>query len=150
MTFLLRRAERADYASIRPMLDIMGHASEPSLEERFTEYVESSSHCILVATSDRGAIGYAWAQNYGPHLRSGKSYARLHDLAVSQHHRRQGIGRALFNGVVKWCEEAGIVELQWQAARSAAPFYDSLGLRGDTKSDLVEHPFYEIVIKPSN
>jgi GNAT superfamily N-acetyltransferase len=63
---------------------------------------------------------------------------------------RRGIGRSLFEAITKWCEGAGITELQWQASPSAGPFYKSLGLVGDTKSDLEEYPFYEISFRPSD
>lgn len=148
MTHVVRKAQTSDYESVRPLFEVMGHVSEPSLRERFNEYVENSAQCIMVAMKGGEPIGYASAQNYGPHLRSGKSYARLHDLAVVEDQRRQGVGRALFEGIIEWCRVSEIVELQWQAPLDAAPFYEKLGLRGDTKSDLEEYPFYEIPIRP--
>ena len=150
MTQFVRKAEVPDYVNVRPLLEIMGHVSDALLKNRFSEYVQSSDHCIMLAVRDGEPIGYAWAQNYGPHLRSGKSYARLHDLAVTDAQRHQGVGRALFEAIIEWCQTAEIVELQWQAATSAASFYERLGLTGDTKSDLEEYPYYEIAIGPSN
>lgn len=150
MTHLVRAARKTDYTAIRPLFEIMGHASDGLLENRFKEYVERPDHCIVIAWSGDVPIGYAWAQNYGPHLRSGQSYARIHDLAVSETDRRKGVGRELFEAITEWCRTSGVSELQWQASRSAAPFYEKLGLKGDTKSDLEEHPFYEIRFEPSN
>jgi hypothetical protein len=46
--------------------------------------------------------------------------------------------------VRKWTAAHTIRWLQWQASTSAVPLYEHLGLIGDTKSDLEEHPSYDI------
>lgn len=144
--FPVRRAQVSDLESLFPLLDLMGSIEEAMLSRRFERIVSDAQHLVIVSTEGSRTIGYAWAQNYGPHLRSGFSCARLHDLAVEPDLRRRGIGRSLFMEVVKWCEGSGVSELQWQASRAAAPFYESLGLRGDTRSDLEEYPHYEVAI----
>jgi GNAT superfamily N-acetyltransferase len=68
----------------------------------------------------------------------------LHDLYVAPEWRRRGIGRTLFAAVRRWAEDRSIRWLQWQASTAALPFYEQLGYRGDTESDLREHPFFEI------
>ena len=103
MSHLVRPARSTDYRSIRPLLEVMGHVSGDLLEIRFKDYVERPDHCILIAWSGDVPIGYSWIQNYGPHLRSGQSFARLHDLAVSATERRKGVGRALFEASAQWC-----------------------------------------------
>jgi GNAT superfamily N-acetyltransferase len=102
-------------------------------------------HVLLVAVTDGEAsvLGYAWAQDYGSHLRSGKSVARLNDQFVAPTYRRSGTGTRLFVSVVRWVEERGVTWLQWQASSAALPFYERLGLAGDPCPDQ-GHPFFEL------
>lgn len=144
--FTVRPAEVSDLESLAPLFDLMGNVEESMLGQRFVRVVSDAQHLVIVAAEGNRPIGYAWAQNYGPHLRSGFSYARLHDLVVEPRFRRRGVGRVLFEEVVEWCEGSGVGELQWQASRDASPFYESLGFRGDMRSDLEEYPLYEMTI----
>ncbi len=121
-----------------------GADSEAASQERVLQIVERSDHYVPVALAGAELVGYAWAQDYGPHLRGGAHTARLHDLYVVPEWRRRGIGRQLFEAVRIWAAGHAIRWLQWQASTAAVPFYARLGLVGDTRSDLQERPFYEI------
>lgn len=102
-------------------------------------------HRLAVAARAGRAVGYGWAQNYGPHLRTGESIVRIHDLYVEPEERRRGIGRAIFMHLRAWAAEQGARYLQWQASQDALAFYDALGLTGDPCPD-PDHPFFEVVL----
>lgn len=68
----------------------------------------------------------------------------LHDIFTLPEQRGKSIGTELFEAAKRWYEDNNISYLQWQADKDAVGFYEKLGLKGDTKSDLEEHPFYEI------
>lgn len=141
---VVRQASRADWPTVRPLLSEVGSVADAGIEGRFVERVSDPESLVLVALQGEALVGYAWVQSFGPHLRSGDIVARLHDLAVIPSHRRRGVGREIFEAVADWCRREGIRWLQWQASASAVGFYSRLGLAGDTKSDLEEHPFYEL------
>jgi hypothetical protein len=77
-----RIATADDWPEIEALLRAMGFTEGQSSEAigaRFSELVERTDHFICVAERN-GLVGYAWAQDFGPHLRSGQSVAKLHDL----------------------------------------------------------------------
>jgi GNAT superfamily N-acetyltransferase len=124
-----------------------GTDSAAAARERLRRLETRSDHYVSVALAGAEGVelvGYAWVQDYGPHLRGGAHTARLHDLYVAPEWRRRGVGRQLFEHVRAWAARRPIRWLQWQASTAAVPFYARLGLIGDTKSDLETHPFYEL------
>lgn len=141
----VREATCDDFANALPMLTAMGNVAEvdPQLGERFANAAADPSHLLLVAERDGSLLGYVWAQDYGPHLRSGHRTVRWNDLFVDQRARRQGVGRALFIEVEAWARKRGVRWLQWQASESAVGFYERQGLKGDPCPDPT-HPFFEI------
>lgn len=141
----IRPAEPCDWPSLWPLLRAMGGAdSEAAARERLRQFSEQSDHYVPVAIAAGEVVGYAWVQDYGPHLRGGVRTARLHDLYVAPAWRRRGFGRRLFEAARAWGAGHSVRWLQWRASVAAVPFYERLGLAGDTKSDLEQHPFYEI------
>lgn len=120
--------------------------SETAARRRILRVLASNDHFLPVAAVDETIVGYAWAQNYGPHIRTGQSIVRLHDLFVAPDSRMKGVGTKLFEAVVNWAREAGAAWLQWQASRSALPFYTHLGIVPHAAEDL-EHPFFEIELE---
>jgi GNAT superfamily N-acetyltransferase len=127
----------------------MGFADEQSsgqLHQRFGEFVGREDHCIRVADDDGFLAGYAWAQDLGPHLRSGDSTVRMHDLWVDEHARLGGVGRLLFNAIREWTTSRGARWLQWHAGTTSAGFYTALGITPMPSEDDL-HPFYEIELE---
>jgi len=134
-----------DLEILTPLLKGMGKVdNESEAAARAESMLEDPHYLLAVAKMGDGISGYVWAQNNGPHLRTGEVTARLHDLFVSPEHRGQNIGRQLFQFAVEWAKKSNVKYLQWQGSKDATAFYKSLGLEGDTKSDLEEHPFYEM------
>lgn len=119
--------------------------SESEVRTRLQRILTRDDHllCVAVAEHNSAVVGYAWAQDYGFHLRSGRSIARLNDIYVAPKHRRSGIGTQLIMAGTAWTIERGVTWLQWQSSAEALPFYRCLGLVGDPCPD-PNHPFYEI------
>ena len=112
---------------------------------RVLAILDDPAHCLVVAVRKNDVLGYALAQDYGPSARRDWSVVRLHDLYVGQPARRRGVGRRLHEAIVTWSRGRPAVHwLEWQASEDSVPFYASLGHAPDYKSDLAEHPFFEV------
>jgi GNAT superfamily N-acetyltransferase len=141
---LIRQATLEDWEQLFPLLCVMGGVdSEDQAKQRFREVINRPDHSLPVALLAGQLVGYGWAQDYGPHVRTGDRTARLHDLCVHPEYRGRGIGARLFTSVKAWAEQAGVRYLQWQASLSATGFYQRLGYVGDPCPQ-PEHPFFEI------
>jgi GNAT superfamily N-acetyltransferase len=142
---MIRPALEIDWPAIERLLRAMGSTERQSSEQlrlRFCELIRRTDHFVCVA-EDAGLIAYAWAQDLGPHLRSGNATVRLHDLWVDEQARRRGVGTELFASVREWARARPARWLQWQASGSAVRFYAALGI-SPTPSDYDTHPFYEV------
>ena len=147
MKINIRPVQDSDWPALWPLLEEMGQVdSQQSVKQRAAYILRQPDHLLAVAESDRELVGYAWAQDYGPHLRSGHSIVRMHDLLVISAQRRRGVGKQLLNAVKDWAAARGCTWLQWQASRAALPFYERLGLWGDPCPD-PEHPFFEVELR---
>ncbi len=93
---LIRPASASDWSALWPLLIQMGKTdSEEAVGGRCARIVEQSEHFLPVALVSGNLAGYAWAQDFGSHLRSGLRVVRLHDLFVDPSWRRRGIGTDL-------------------------------------------------------
>jgi GNAT superfamily N-acetyltransferase len=142
--FHIRPAREGDAGALWPLLEAMGLTdSAAAAQGRLRALAGGADHYLPVAWAGTTPVGYAWAQDYGPHLRTGQRAARLHDLFVTPAWRRRGAGAALLVATVAWAGGAGIRWLEWQASAGAIPFYERLGYSGDPCPDPT-HPFFEI------
>ena len=136
----------ADWPALWPMLQDMGTTGgEASVRDRFDELLECPEWALLGARAGGVLVGYAAAQDRGPHLRAGDEHrtARLHDLYVLPARRHHGAGRALMDAVVAWAR-GRVRYLEWQAHQQrAAPFYQRLGYHGEPCPQ-PDHPTFEI------
>jgi GNAT superfamily N-acetyltransferase len=140
----IRRATLEDWEQLFPLLRGMGSLDdEQQARNRFETLIAHRDHYLPVAISAERLVGYGWAQDYGPHLRTGDKRARLHDLFVQPAYRQRRIGQALFHAVTAWAEQANIRYLEWQANLSASGFYQRLGYVGDPCPQ-PDFPFFEI------
>lgn len=123
-----------DWAALWPMLRGMGtDDDEPTARRRCLELLGDPRWAVFGVGLSGRLVGYAAAQDYGPHFRYGDAHrlARLHDVYVDPAARRRGAGRALMDAVTAWAAEH-VRYLEWQAGRdTAAPFYERLGYRGE-------------------
>lgn len=142
---MVRAAILEDWPEIERLLRSIGFTdgqTPDQLRARLSEAIARPEHILCVAEQD-GLVGYAWAQDFGPHLRSGQSTAKLHDLWVDEPLRGHGVGRDLFAAVRAWAIERRVRWLQWYAGTSATGFYSALGTEPIPTHDAV-HPFYEL------
>jgi GNAT superfamily N-acetyltransferase len=142
---MIRPGAQTDWPAIERLLRAMGFTEGQSSEQlrlRFYELIRRTDHFVCVS-ENAGLIAYAWAQDLGPHLRSGNATVRLHDLWVDEQARRRGVGRELFESVREWARARPARWLQWQASASAVPFYAALGI-SPTPSEDNAHSFFEI------
>ncbi len=147
MTTTIRACQPKDVDHVASLAVGMGRAGAAfAIAQRMRAIQPRPDHRLCVAEWDGTVVGYAWAQNHGPHLRTGESIIRIHDVFVQPDKRRNGIGRALFSDVRDWAAEQGAHYLQWQASQDALPFYGALGLAGDPCPD-PGHPFFEVVLR---
>jgi len=139
----IRPAKPEEWGAILPLFQAMGGQCDEAARQRFARITQSDDHYLPVAVDDSHHIGYGWAQDYGPHLRTGDRTARLHDLFVPTSQRKRGIGTALFAAIRAWAEGRGVRYLEWQASHAAVPFYERLGYTGNPCPQ-PEYPFFEI------
>ncbi|ADB35819.1 GCN5-related N-acetyltransferase [Kribbella flavida DSM 17836] len=142
----VRRLTPADWSDLWPLVQGFGtDQTESDAGDIYAELLADQRWLILGYAEPGGRlIGYAAAQNYGPHLRAGRrNQGRLHDLYVHPTKRSTGVGRALVAAVVEWAE-GQVRWLEWQAHEDrAAPFYERLGYRG-VRCPQPEYPTFEI------
>lgn len=120
-----------DFEQVRPMLLDMGFVEdEGALATRFPALCTHPNWGLLGAFEDGRLLGYAAAQDYGPHVRSGDSHrtAKLHVLYTAPDCRRRGVARALMRGVEAWACVRPLRYVFWYAnTREAGPAYERLG-----------------------
>ena len=120
-----------DFLQVRPMLHNMRFVgNETALEQRFPAFCTHPDWALLGAFEGDTLLGYAAAQDYGPHLRSGNSHrtAKLHDLYTLPEYRRTGVGRTLMQSMEAWGKARGLRYLFWYAnLREATPAYIGMG-----------------------
>lgn len=130
----VRTARPADFPALRPMLLDMGFVEdEVALAARFPAFCQREDFALLVAADLEGRLlGYAWAHDYGSHLRSGDSQrtAKLHDLYTVPDARRRGVARALMAAVEAWARARPLRYVFWYAnTHEAGPAYTRMGYR---------------------
>jgi GNAT superfamily N-acetyltransferase len=148
---MIRKARESDWDAFRSFLE----HDQPvdSLEaafKRFQKKLESPLHVVLVAELNGEIVGIAKAHEWDEYLMSGIKQIRFSSLAVSESHRRQGIGRALFEATRDWAESQGATWFEWYASKKAVPFYESLGFKGQSQPDEA-YPYFciEYPLRPS-
>lgn len=112
------------------LLDMGFVEDETEPAARFPAFCVHPEWGALGAFRDGVLRGYAAAQDYGPHLRSGNSHrtAKLHDLYTAPEVRGQGVGRTLMLGMEAWAQARGARYLFWYAnVREATPAYERMG-----------------------
>lgn len=113
------------------LLDMGFVENQTALEGRFPAFCDAPDSLLLVAEAGSGdLLGYAWAQDYGSHLRSGNSHrtAKLNDLYTVPQARRQGVARALMQGVESWARGRPLRYVFWYAnQREAGLAYRAMG-----------------------
>jgi GNAT superfamily N-acetyltransferase len=93
MAVVVRDAIELDWPELWPLLAAMGKVGPPDgVATRFRLALDAADQLLCVAIRDEHVVGYAWAQDRGAHLRSGRRTVRLNDLFVLPECRRSGVG----------------------------------------------------------
>ena len=96
----------------------------PESHMRFMEFmschIKSDTSCVLVAEEDNKAlVGYCLAAlAKHPPVFDRRDYGIIFDLAVTERHRRQGIGERLYSAAEAWFAGRGIHRIEVQVAVS--------------------------------
>ncbi len=114
--------------------------AEDVVGARLEELLDEPRARVLVAEADRGVVGVVslWIK---PDLAHGDAVVEVPMLAVSEDHRRDGVGKLLMSSVREAAAEndASLIELVATRANVAArDFYKSLGF---TEADVVSLEF---------
>ena len=148
-SFTVRPALETDWEQVYPFL-LERDKPLDSLEAAFARYqrkIASPLQCVLVAEGETQIVGVAMAHEWDEYVMSGRKQVRFSTLYVLEPFRRQGVGKALFEGIRAWARSVGATWLEWYASSSAVGFYKRLGYEGTSNPDL-QHPFYEIEFEP--
>ena len=138
-----RTATLADWEELWPLFKEMGKIdSEENTKIRFELIVTNPTFFLPVALYDDKIVGYAWVQNFGSHLRSGKITSRIHDMFVLEHHRKSGAGKVLMYAVKDWAISTNTSWLQWNSSPKAVEFYKSFNLEPIEEDP--NYPLFEI------
>jgi len=114
----IREIEPSEIEDARCLLKASGWDRGVASSEEFRRLL-SRSHRVLVAVENGQIIGFLRA------FCDGISNGYISMLAVAEHHRRKGIGRALVNAVMG--EDRRITWVLRAAAPGAAAFYERIG-----------------------
>ena len=146
----VRPALETDWKQVYPFL-IERDTPLDSLEAAFTRYqrkLASPLQCVLVAEIEARIVGVAMAHKWNEYVMSGRKQICFSTLYVLEDFRKQGVGKALFEGIRAWAESIGATWLEWYASPSAVVFYKRLGYEGVLNPN-PQHPFYELEFERS-
>jgi len=133
MDLFIREAISSDATAIWQLnCDEMGYQYPlADTVQNITKLLSSNSDRIFVAVSRGAVIGYIHANDYNliyaPHMKN------IMGIAVSNDHKRKGIGRALLQQVEHWARDTGAVGIRLVSGASrteAHTFYRRCGFDG--------------------
>lgn len=90
---------------------------------------------ILVAEQEDGIVGLAcmeYVDRPGTPYRLPAKHCHIEEFVVDEHHRRQGIGKTLFDFVKRRAAKRGFFRIElgmWEFNEGALKFYESMGFR---------------------
>ena len=129
----MRAQVHALHAKGRP--DIFRADLTPELAARAREFLERPDAAILLAERDGVVCGFACVNEVvraqSPY-NNARAFLHVEEFGVDESHRRQGVGRELFDFIRAYAREKGLhrVELDmWAFNADALRFYESIGLK---------------------
>lgn len=118
------------HAALDPRFQFTTNADR-EFEDHFRNTLRSRDARILVAEANDEVVGYILAELHARRpLYPAGQYGFISDLSVRADWRRQGVGRALVAGLVKWFRSRGVSTIELFAAdRSpdSQAFWQSMG-----------------------
>jgi GNAT superfamily N-acetyltransferase len=102
---------------------------QPPFADRFTDEVASPDHLVVVGTIDETVIGYGVVAL--ERLHDDSLLGAVSDLFVDPGARGVGVGEAMMDQIVAWCEKHGCVGVDAIALpgnRHTKNFFETFGL----------------------
>jgi ribosomal protein S18 acetylase RimI-like enzyme len=107
--------------------------NDPQVSEFFAKIINQETNHLFVAYQKHTAVGYSWAAlETRPDfaLKHGRRQVYIHQIAVHEKYRNQGIGKALFNKIeiLATSESVNHFELDsWAFNTEAHGFFQKMG-----------------------
>lgn len=143
---IIRRAIDTDKEDINKLLfqvNDVHHKGRPDLfkfgkrkytDEELTEIIHDDKKPIFVAYENDHVLGYAfcvYVQHIDDNILTDIKSLYIDDLCVDENIRGKGIGKALYEYVVKFAKDNGFYNVTlnvWSLNESAKKFYEKMGL----------------------
>jgi len=119
--------------SARP--DLIDKEKSPNSYEFLRKYIESDNGKIFIAEIDEKIIRHCIInikEIKNHHIYFDMMNIEIDDMCIDEKHRKKGIGKKLFEEVIKFSKEKGIKRLElgvWEFNENAIKFYESLGMK---------------------
>lgn len=116
--------------------------AQPSIENRFTTYIEDPEALVLITVqnsdSSPEAAGFAVArmEDRSPVFESG-NHARITDFYLRESFRNQGIGPRMYERIHSWSQDQGAERIITSIDTNNKPgvnFWEKLGMETATKT----------------
>jgi aminoglycoside 3-N-acetyltransferase I len=138
-TLLRLGTEHLDYMRLLNTLfadvfeDAQSYSEQPPSDEYLRAFLSDKAHIVLVTEQDGQVIGGLVAYHLTKFERE-RSEVYVYDLAVSNDHQRQGIGKALMAKIREIARELGayVVFVQADEGDDAVEFYRALNPSEDS------------------
>lgn len=128
--FTIREATEADAPAIARLMSELGYpTSESDMRERLAIIQADANYHTFVADVAATVVGVSGV-GLAPYYERNGTYARLLALAVSEAHRRNGLGRALVKAAEAWARARGARAMLVNTGHhreSAHRFYGAIG-----------------------
>lgn len=126
---MVRQMLPTDAGAIAALSYQLGYPASPEdAGRRIGALLEHPDHCVFVAESDGQVVG--WIHGFHTINLESDPFVVIAGLVVDEHHRRQGIGKALIDAVEAWSvsRNCGRVRVRCNAVRTETHrFYEALG-----------------------
>ena len=146
MNLIIRQAVPEDCTRIRPLQEQITNLHKmgrPDLfrsearfftQEAFNQRLQDKNHKVWIAEADGEVVGYAFAwvifyRDHSTYMDHETFY--IDDICVLESHRRQGIGRKLFEQCRETARALGCINIDlgvWAFNQDAIAFYEACGM----------------------
>lgn len=129
----LRKQVHEVHAKGRP--DIFREEFNKELENHIYSIFDNEDGQVIVVEKNNMICGFATVEIVekpeSPYNKA-RSFFHVIEFGIDENHRREGLGRALFEFIKKMAKEKGIENIEldmWEFNEGALKFYESLGFK---------------------